>query len=425
MDQLTPDEADLDATWEALHTCAAPAPDPSAAAAMSSVLTKEPCRSAGLARGSGTGDGDVNDGDYGTSGSHGNSASNVCDGGGGGSGGIIERNSSAGLTLFEQASLVPCLDYRQACQAAAKCPTALGPHLSAMAWLRLRRGPSGAVPVSHVYDYMARRAAMLQLRQHLQRYGVDGRGALTTSQMEGFVASLCGHLPSLAPVGRGAPGGISVELYATVAARKLLFFHGRSGWVRIKDLMASPNLAELLQLPPPCADPEPQLHLVPDAPATDREGNTEESWFAPQTAVRLKALFQSLDSRGCARLGQQDLLQFSGAGFTPLFVARVLEEHGRGTSSPAAAAQQVTIRWYHHVTPGTSWKSSVRNPKQNIEESCVGRRRIHATLTVLYSQTLLCVPARCRLIWVPCLFVGRSGTNCLYKYLFQKQNKKQ
>lgn len=117
--------------------------------------------------------------------------------------------------------------------------------------------------------------------------------------------------------------------------------------------------------------------------------------------------------------------RFSGAGFTPLFVARVLEEHGRGTSSPAAAAQQVTIRWYHHVTPGTSWKSSVRNPKQNIEESCVGRRRIHATLTVLYSQTLLCVPARCRLIWVPCLFVGRSGTNCLYKYLFQKQNKKQ
>lgn len=116
MDQLTPDEADLDATWAALHACAAPAPAPSAAAATSSVLTREPCPSASLVRGSSPGDGDINDGDHGTSSGGGGRSGGTGGGDGGGGGGGSNHHSRAELTLFEQASLVPCLDYRQACQ---------------------------------------------------------------------------------------------------------------------------------------------------------------------------------------------------------------------------------------------------------------------------------------------------------------------
>ena len=45
-------------------------------------------------------------------------------------------------------------------------------------------------------------------------------------QLEAFLASLAARLPALAAVGTVLP----TETYALVAARKLLFFHGRSGW---------------------------------------------------------------------------------------------------------------------------------------------------------------------------------------------------
>ena len=48
-------------------------------------------------------------------------------------------------------------------QAATECPAGLGSHLTAAAWLRLRRGCTGMVTVGSVYDYLARRAAMLLL----------------------------------------------------------------------------------------------------------------------------------------------------------------------------------------------------------------------------------------------------------------------
>ncbi len=58
-------------------------------------------------------------------------------------------------------------------------------------------------------------------------------------QLETFVASLAARLPALAAVGAVLP----TEAYALVAARKLLFFHGRSGW------------CDSLSHQPPAADP--------------------------------------------------------------------------------------------------------------------------------------------------------------------------
>jgi hypothetical protein len=61
--------------------------------------------------------------------------------------------------------------------------------------------------------------------QRLAALDEAGCGALTGSQLAAFVTSLAAELPALQGLQRHLPPGI----YAAIAARKLLFFHGRAG----------------------------------------------------------------------------------------------------------------------------------------------------------------------------------------------------
>lgn len=64
-------------------------------------------------------------------------------------------------------------------------------------------------------------------RQRLQRYTDKGRGSvLSTAQLQSFVASILGP-PFAAELNR--EGILGCEQFADIAARKLLFFHGRAG----------------------------------------------------------------------------------------------------------------------------------------------------------------------------------------------------
>lgn len=61
--------------------------------------------------------------------------------------------------------------------------------------------------------------------QNLAVFDDGSSGMLTAAQLAAFVASLAGQLPGLSGVERHLPP----RLYAAVATRKLLFFHGRRG----------------------------------------------------------------------------------------------------------------------------------------------------------------------------------------------------
>ena len=61
--------------------------------------------------------------------------------------------------------------------------------------------------------------------QRLAAFDEAGSGALTGSQLAAFIASLATELPALQGLEQHLPPG----LYADIAARKLLFFHGRAG----------------------------------------------------------------------------------------------------------------------------------------------------------------------------------------------------
>lgn len=283
MDQLTPDEADLDEAWTVLHQHARVS---------------------------------------------------------------VSNHAAAGTDLMDIASsdgkMVAALNYPQACKAAAACPANIGPHLTASAFLRMRRDVSGSVPVSRVYDYLARRSAMLQLRQQLQKFTDDGRGSvLSVAQLQQFVTMVLE--PLLAAETSVAETTLTIEQYVDVATHKLMFFHGRGTRVFIKDLMASPVLAEMLSQQPRSVPPEQDpvsLQLVP-SPTPPPLGETEtnpdavippgaesDSWFAPQTAARIITQFRSLDSQGQGALTEEDLNMFGSGRLTRLFISRVLEEHG-------------------------------------------------------------------------------------------------
>ena len=61
--------------------------------------------------------------------------------------------------------------------------------------------------------------------QHLAAFDEAGSGALTGGQLAAFITSLAAELPALQGLEQHLPPG----LYAAIAARKLLFFHGRAG----------------------------------------------------------------------------------------------------------------------------------------------------------------------------------------------------
>lgn len=61
--------------------------------------------------------------------------------------------------------------------------------------------------------------------QQLVGFDESGSGALTADQLAAFITALTGQLPGLSDVAAHLPS----RLYAAVAARKLLFFHGHHG----------------------------------------------------------------------------------------------------------------------------------------------------------------------------------------------------
>ena len=90
-----------------------------------------------------------------------------------------------------------------------------------------------------------------------------------------------------------------------------LFFldPSRRGKIRIRDLIKSPILDDLLALRQALPEEE---HL----------GN----WFSPSSAKRVYGLYLQLDMDGNGMLSQRELLQYEGAYLTDVFVNRVFEE---------------------------------------------------------------------------------------------------
>ena len=178
---------------------------------------------------------------------------------------------------------------------------------------------------------------------------------LDAGGVEAFVADT---LPQLAGSGWGAPfpGALPPADHASLAARKLTFFHGaRPGRsvggrpacrVRARDLLGGAGLAELLDLHHARGasggggggggeHPSSSGGAGEDVDAsTSTVGGPLDNWFSAASAARVAALFADLcdeqppSSPHPPSISAAGLARLNGGTLSPLFAARLVEERG-------------------------------------------------------------------------------------------------
>ncbi|KAK9808769.1 hypothetical protein WJX72_003243 [[Myrmecia] bisecta] len=206
------------------------------------------------------------------------------------------------------------INYDEFCQAATACRETFGAcvdqYFKASTFLRFERDSSGAISILAFFNYMMRRNAMLQTRVHLSWFDEGGEGALSEAQLANYIAQLIPELPGL----DGLDLNMTPRQYCTIATRKFMFFHGRRGRVRIRDLLTSAVLAELLELR---LAPSPEA--LPGGPTTN--------WFSLLSVERVRNLFVDLDQDMNGYLTSREFFGFSMGTMSPLFIERLFEEH--------------------------------------------------------------------------------------------------
>ncbi|KAG1658634.1 hypothetical protein FOA52_007568 [Chlamydomonas sp. UWO 241] len=202
------------------------------------------------------------------------------------------------------------INYDGFTQVATRCREMFGPGLSgvfkASVFQMFQQDGEGAISARHFLMYLSLRSAMIQMRVHLGRFDPDNTGILTEAQLEDFLEAYAAEVPAL----EAMPPDF-MPLYRKIAARKLMFFHGHNGSVRIRDLLSSHTLGELSDLKIP----------------NQTEDQMLGTWFSLQSTMRVHNTFMRLDETSRGVLNIAEFSQISGNTMSPLFLERIFEEH--------------------------------------------------------------------------------------------------
>ena len=244
-----------------------------------------------------------------------------------------------------------------------------------------------------------------------------GSGWLTEAGAAAFVRAT---LPQLARSGCGDAfeGKLSLEDHAAIAARKLVFFHGRNSGgggggggvgvgggggkrLRIRDVLAGRALAELLELAAPAASAPSDDNYQQQQAAAACPGGPPTNWFSAASAAAAAAAFASGAAAGVeaaaaagldlgeARVGFFSRVDSDAPTITSAaeaaasgslgIPAAALCELGDGTLSPLFAARLVEERGDARAlvavfspAPPSSPSSEEGEDQGEAEESCSG-----------------------------------------------------
>ena len=217
---------------------------------------------------------------------------------------------------------------------------------------------AAVVDVESLCDYLGQRAGQLQMHVHLSCFDAGGgAGWLSEAGAAAFVRAT---LPQLARSGCGDSfeGKLSLEDHAAIAARKLVFFHGRSGGVgsgrdgdeggggggggggkrlRIRDVLAGRALAELLELAAPAAAAPSSIdddYQQQQQQQASPPGGGPSNWFSAASAAAAAAAFASGATAG---------VEAAAAAGVDLSEARVDFPFTRlrGTETPASSTANI------------------------------------------------------------------------------------
>ncbi|GFR48241.1 hypothetical protein Agub_g10103 [Astrephomene gubernaculifera] len=202
------------------------------------------------------------------------------------------------------------INYDGFSQVLTQCRECFGPQIEpyfkAHVFLKFERDTNGCISANQFCNYLNLRTTMHQNRLELAAFDPDNTGSLSTEQLEAFVKSLVPHTPALESM---QPSFL--EHYGRIAVRKLLFFHGKNGCVRIKDLVNSIVLQELNELK------HSQL----------QEHQLISNWFSVQSTQRVYKTFLALDEDMNNLLSRLEFSAISNGTMSQLFIGRIFEEH--------------------------------------------------------------------------------------------------
>jgi len=203
------------------------------------------------------------------------------------------------------------INYDGFSQVATRCRELFGPAMTclfkASTFMMFEQDGDGCISANQFASYLNSRSSLLQMHTSLTAYADPASATLNVYQVEEYLRSMVPELPPLQDMPEDFEGH-----YARIAARKFLFFHGRSGeTLRVRDLVTSHVLHELHELKSPSA----------------LDAQLISNWFSLQSTKRVHHTFQALGGDMRGKLSRSEFSQISSGTMSPLFINRIFEEH--------------------------------------------------------------------------------------------------
>ncbi|XP_037950978.1 serine/threonine-protein phosphatase 2A regulatory subunit B'' subunit gamma-like [Teleopsis dalmanni] len=216
--------------------------------------------------------------------------------------GILEKQCTQITPLGQQ--LIGYDEYLKVIEAVSeKCRKFLTARLFAK--LQCSSGYPGKVEIVSIFNYTMRKVWLMQGRIGLSFYDDTGQGFLREIDMENYIVDI---IPTLSQ--------ISVEpsfhsFYVCTVVKKFFFFLDplHTGRIRIRDILASGLLAELLEL----------------RDETTKE-EQERNWFSMTSVLSVYGNYLNLDKDHNGMLSKQELAAYGSGTLTSVFLDRVFDE---------------------------------------------------------------------------------------------------
>jgi hypothetical protein len=191
--------------------------------------------------------------------------------------------------------------------AAQMPPGARDNYMRASHFLKFPIDEEGAILITPYFQWVMRRCSQFQSMLELSAYDTNGTGRLSEAQLENYLTDLLPTLPALHDLQESF-----VPFYVCTAVRKFFFFLDakRRGHVRVRDMLSSPILNELLELR--------RARLLDD--------EAKNNWFSTQTALAVYGEYLQLDTDQNGMLCPSELAQYGGGGLTPPFIENLFQE---------------------------------------------------------------------------------------------------
>lgn len=163
------------------------------------------------------------------------------------------------------------------------------------------------VNVVQMFNYVMRKVWIEQTRIGLSFYDTTGQGYLCESDLEQYILELIPTFPQLEGLEKSFH-----NFYICTVLRKFFFFLDplRTGKVKIRDILASGYLDDLLELRDEDTSKESQ----------------ELNWFSAASALSVYGVYLNLDKDHNGMLSKQELAGYGSGTLTSVFLNRVFSE---------------------------------------------------------------------------------------------------